>query len=194
MLSLKYFGKKNTDLEIQNNYEDQYGCRNNVEISGIPQSVSNNHLEEKRVDVLKAIDVNFTSNEIEACHCLEKKKMLLIGLLTESIVTSTAKWEKKIKFIDKNALAIPNARLLASKNLTPANSKLTFNCLKFKGDGEIEECYTINGIVRITKNSKLMRIYHLRDLQELFPEYMSDSFDHAELFIFVFCKFLCYYK
>ena len=34
---------------------------------------------------------------------------------------------KKIKFIDKNALAIPNARLLASKNLTPANSKLTFN-------------------------------------------------------------------
>ena len=78
-------------MEIQNNYEDQYGCRNNVEISGIPQSVSNNQLEEKRVDVLKAIDVNFTSNEIEACHCLERKKMLLIGLLTESIVTSTAK-------------------------------------------------------------------------------------------------------
>ena len=152
-----------------------------------------NQLEEKRIGVLKAIDVNFTSNEIEACHFLEKKKMLLIGLLTERIVTSTAKWEKKIKFIDENALAIPNAKLLASKNLTPANSKLTCNCLKLKGDGETEECYTINGTVRIPENSKLMRIYHLKDLQELFPEYVSDSFDHAELFIFVFYKFLCCY-
>ena len=101
--------------------------------------------------------------------------------------------KKKIKFIDENALAIPNAKLLASKNLTPANSKLTCNCLKLKGDGETEECYTINGTVRIPENSKLMRIYHLKDLQELFPEYVSDSFDHAELFIFVFCKFLCCY-
>ena len=50
-----------------------------------------NQLEEKRIGVLKAIDVNFTSNEIETCHFLEKKKMLLIGLLTERIVTSTAK-------------------------------------------------------------------------------------------------------
>ena len=33
-----------------------------------------NQLEEKRIGVLKAIDVNFTSNEIETCHFLEKKK------------------------------------------------------------------------------------------------------------------------
>ena len=48
------------NLEIQNNNVDQYSRRNNVEISGISQSVSDNQLEEKVADILKAID-NITS-------------------------------------------------------------------------------------------------------------------------------------
>ena len=61
-------------MEIQNNNVDQYSCRNNFEISGIPQFVSDNQLEEKVVDILNAIDVNITWNKIEDCHRLEKKK------------------------------------------------------------------------------------------------------------------------
>ena len=66
------------NLEIQNNNVDQYSRRNNVEISGIPQSVSDNQLEEKVIDILKAIDVSITSNKIEACLCLGKKKKNVI--------------------------------------------------------------------------------------------------------------------
>ena len=74
------------DLEIQNNNLDQYSRRNNVEISGIPQSVSDNQLEEKVVDILKAIDVNITTNETEASHRLgKKKKNFIVRLLTENI-------------------------------------------------------------------------------------------------------------
>ena len=60
-------------MELQKNNVDEYICRNNVKISGIPQSVSDNQLEEKVVDILKTIDVNITSNEVEACHRLGKK-------------------------------------------------------------------------------------------------------------------------
>ena len=42
----------------------QYSSRNNVEVSGILQSVSDNQLEEKVLEILKAIDVNITTNEI----------------------------------------------------------------------------------------------------------------------------------
>ena len=42
------------DLEIQNNNVDQYSRRNNVETSGIPQSVNDNQLEENFIDILKA--------------------------------------------------------------------------------------------------------------------------------------------
>ena len=61
-------------MELQKNNVDEYICRNNVKISGIPQSVSDNQLEEKVADILKTIDLNITSNEVEACHRLGKKK------------------------------------------------------------------------------------------------------------------------
>ena len=32
----------------------------------------------------------------------------------------------------------------------------------------------------IAKNNKLMKIYHLKDLHEHFPEYAIDNSDHAE--------------
>ena len=59
--------------------------------------------------------------------------------------------KKKPKSIDKNAIGIPNANLFINENLTPANSKLAFNCRKLKRDDKIENCYTINGIVLIVK-------------------------------------------
>ena len=62
------------NLEIPNSNVDQYSRRNNVEIPGIPESVCESQLEENVVDILKAIYVNITSNEIEACHRLGKKK------------------------------------------------------------------------------------------------------------------------
>ena len=71
------------DLEIQNNNVDHYNRRNNVKISGIPQSVSDNQLEQKAADILKVIDVNITTNEIEACHRLGKKKKNVILRVTK---------------------------------------------------------------------------------------------------------------
>ena len=80
------------DLEIQNNNVDQYSRRNNVEISGIPRSVSDNQLEEKVVDILKAIDVNIISNEIDAFHRLgKKKKKLLFGCQIKKRSSSSIK-------------------------------------------------------------------------------------------------------
>ena len=51
-------------LQIQKNNADQYSRRSNVEMAGTPQSVSDNQLEEKVVDILKMINVNITSKEI----------------------------------------------------------------------------------------------------------------------------------
>ena len=159
------------DLKIQNNNVDQYSRINNIEISGIPQAVSDSQVEEKVVDILKAIDANITSNEIEACHRFgkEKKNIIVWGINGKHCLKALRN-KKKLKFIDKNAIAIPNVNLFKSENLTPLNSKLAFNCQKLKRDGETEKCYTINGIVHITKKNKLM----------IFPEYAFDNSHHTE--------------
>ena len=166
------------DLEIQNNNVYQYGRKNNVEISGIPQSVSDNQLEEKVVGILKAID---TSNETEAYHRLGKKnKNFTVRVINRKHCLKALRNKKNLMSIDKNATGTFNANLFVSENLTPINSKLAFNCRKLKRDGEIEKCCTINGIVHIAKNNKLMRIDHLKYLQELFPEYVFGNSDHTE--------------
>ena len=150
------------DLEIQNNNVDQYSRRSNNEISGIAQSVRNSQLGEKVAIVLG------------------RKKMLLLGFTNREHSFQALRNKKTLKSIDKNHIGIPNVNLFISENLTPLNSKLSFNCKKLKRDGEIEKYYTINGIVHIAKNNKIMKIYHLKDLQEHFPEHAIDNSDHAE--------------
>ena len=101
---------------------------------------------------MKAIDVNITTNEIEACHRLgKKKKNAIVRVINRKHCLQALQNKKKLKSIDKNAIGIPNANLFISENLTPASSKLAFNCRKLKRDGEIEKCYTINGIVHVVK-------------------------------------------
>ena len=134
------------DLEIQNSNVHQYSRRNNVEILGILQSVSDNQLEEKVVDIMKAIDVYTTKNEIEACHRLGKKKRhVILRVISRKHCLKAARNKNTLKSIDSNAIGIPNANLFISKNLTPANSGiLAFNFQKMKRDDEIEKSYTIN--------------------------------------------------
>ena len=84
-----------------------------IGISGIPQSGSNNQLEEKIVDILKAIDVNITSNEIEACHRLgKKKKNVIVRVINRKHCLKALRNKKKLKAIYKNSIGIPNANLL----------------------------------------------------------------------------------
>ena len=168
------------DLEIENNNVDQYSHRNKVEILGIPQSVSDNQLEEKVVNILKAIDANITLNEIDACHRLgKKKKIVIVRVINRKHYSKALRNKNKLKSIDKNAIGIPNAYLFISENLTPLNSSLALNCHKLKRDGKIEIYYTINAIAHFAKKNKLMKIYHLKDFQEHFPEYAFDNSDHA---------------
>ena len=48
-------------LEMNGNHLEQYGRRNNLEITGIPDDVSDKNLEEKVIQVLSEIQVNASS-------------------------------------------------------------------------------------------------------------------------------------
>ena len=66
---------QNLEIELENQKKNteannQYQRRNNMEISGIPNDVDDEVLEDKVVEVLKKIDVNVEKKDIEACHRL----------------------------------------------------------------------------------------------------------------------------
>ena len=72
-------------MESSINQVKQYGRRNNIIISGIPEDISDNDLESKDVDV----DIN--SSDIQACHRIGKSdgeqqvRKLLFVLYTVNI-------------------------------------------------------------------------------------------------------------
>ena len=55
-------------LESEHNSLEQYGRQNNIEITGIPDSVPDQNLEEKFVDILNEISVDVSPKDIEARH------------------------------------------------------------------------------------------------------------------------------
>ena len=59
---------KVTHLEENLNSLDQYGRRNNIFLSGIPESVAENALEATVTSMLADIDVDVDSNALQACH------------------------------------------------------------------------------------------------------------------------------
>ena len=66
--------KKILTLESEHNSLEQYGRRNNIEIAGYPDSVPDQSLEEKVVDILNEISVNVSPKDIEACHRVDVSK------------------------------------------------------------------------------------------------------------------------
>ena len=52
---------------------EQYSRRECLEISGIPESVSDDALEDKIQGVLRAIDAEADTKNIESCRCLKGK-------------------------------------------------------------------------------------------------------------------------
>ena len=51
---------------------DKYNRRNNLEIRGIPSSVSDDALEDKVVDIFHSLNINMNKYDIEDCNRLGK--------------------------------------------------------------------------------------------------------------------------
>ena len=63
---------KVTDLELSINHIEQYGRRNNIAIPGIPDEINDNNLESTVTKLMKDVDVYTDSDDIEACHRIDK--------------------------------------------------------------------------------------------------------------------------
>ena len=62
-------------LEIQNNSLQQYKSRRgNLEIDGVPTSISDDKLEKTVFGILNSINVNLDSSDVETCHRIGRSK------------------------------------------------------------------------------------------------------------------------
>ena len=60
--------EKIVKLETEQNSLAQYGRRNNIVISGIPDFIDHNNLENTVISMMSGINAKIEENDIEACH------------------------------------------------------------------------------------------------------------------------------
>ena len=63
---------KRMPTESSHDALEQYGRRNNLVISSIPDSVQDSHPESTMTSILSDINVNVESREVEECHRIGK--------------------------------------------------------------------------------------------------------------------------
>ena len=65
-------------LKRKFNRNSQYQRLENIEISGIPDSVQDTNMEKTVLALLKKTDVDLVPNDIVDCHCLPKRKTVIV--------------------------------------------------------------------------------------------------------------------
>ena len=169
-------------LESNHNDLAQYGRRNNVAFSHIPEKVTNNNLEKTVISVLSDIDVQVKPRDIEASHGVDKRTSKTQKTIAEFVNRKNC---EKILANKKKLLKLNNEKhnfhvgtnIFVNENLTPMNDTITYNCRKLNRIDLIQACYTRNGIIYIKENetSRLIKVFHLVKLFSLFPDHFRNN-------------------
>ena len=169
---------KVSDLETNCNSLEQYGRRNNLELSGIPDSVEDKDLEKTVIKIFEKIDVTVNDNDIEACHRVGKSKD---GVPKKTIVRFCNRKNSKRALYNRKRLSpssmdsigLGKTRIFISENLTNYNNMLAYRCRKLKRANIIHNTYTRDGVVTIvfSENGKPKKILNKQTLHDLFPDF-----------------------
>ena len=159
-------------LESEHNSLEQYGLQNNIEITGIPDNVPDQNLEEKVADILNEISVAVSPKDIEACHRVGVSKNDSKKALVRFI---NRKHAKKALANRKNLRksSSPNCNVFTNENLTVKNNEIAFLSRKLKRSGHLTKIYTRDRTVHVSSpeihRAKVLKNFHINDLFNLFP-------------------------
>ena len=176
---------KALSLESSGNQVEQYGRRNNIVISGIPDDVADDDLEDVVTSIMEDVDVIVKNGDIEACHGIGKSdqktssKKTIVRFINCKYCTEALVNRKKLININSEMKYnfSRNNKIFINENLTRANESIAFCGRKLKRNSKIHSCFTRDGIVFIkkTEKSKAFKVHHMNVLYDAFPEFDDDT-------------------
>ena len=168
-------------LKIELTELNQYGRRESIEISNIPESIHQNALEDHVIKILNSIHVKLTHYDIVAVHRIGKRSSKPRNVI--------------IRFLNRKSafLSLKNRRMLKngeykgcyiSENLCPYNRKLFNRLYKLKKTGHIHHVWTYNGSVYmcIEENGDTKHVQHSSDIDYyLYEDDYTFSSEHGSI-------------
>ena len=160
-------------LEDKINKLDQYIRRENIVISGIPENISHNDLENKVINLLNSIDVRVIPSDIQACHRLAKNKYdkvqppkVIVRFHSRKAAIDCLKKRKNLLHTYRD-LGYEN-KLFINENLCPAYQKVFDECRYLRTNGKISSFWSYNGMVNIKfsedKAERPTKVFHIDGL------------------------------
>ena len=150
----------------------QYNRRENVEISGIPQTIPDNEIEGYVITMLSNIGVMVTHYDIAGCHRLYNRK----SQSTNVIVRFVCRQHARECLSNKRKLTyLPQYKnLYILENLCTRYMEIFDRCHKMKKTKDIKHVWTYNGTICVktsdNRNEKPQKIFHVNDLNYYIPE------------------------
>ena len=167
-----------SSLESKINEINQYGRRNNIEVAGIPESVSN--LEDTVIKIGEAMNVKINSDDIEACHRLPRSNKSSNSNPKNTIVRFVNR--KKAEQFKRNsgklrdpgiALALNfDSTIYINDNLCPAYKFYWSKAKELYKKKSIAKFSVRDGTVciKIQESSPWLKIKHMKDFLNVFPD------------------------
>ena len=187
--------KKVISLEENGNLLEQYGRRNNLEITGVSNEIEDVDLEGKVIEIVDKIEVNVSSKDIEACHRIGKSKdnskKTIVRFVNRKYAKKALLNRKNLKHLDKSSIGLSNSsNIFINESLTPINNNLAFYCRKLNRDRYVEKTFSREGVVcmrcRDIQDGKTIKVLHFNTLVDLFPNFnfgedMSDNYHNTSV-------------
>ena len=167
--------KQNRILERKCAANEQYSRRECLEISGIPDSISNNNLKETLLKVINVTGVSVNSKDAEACHHLNQPanpKKMIIELSKRKDVARVINNRKKLKSMKpQNIFLSSGCKIYMNKSLCKYYKYMCWKCGLLQTHGSIQSFWVTNGSIRIKyQNDEVTYVTYIEDLELHFLE------------------------
>ena len=153
----------------------QYSRRECIEISGIPNSVGDNELEEKVLKVFNKLGVTVNEENVEACHRIKQgSDRLIIKLSRKKDCQQVMKVKSDLRNLNVSECDLPaGTTLYFNESLCPYYRWIWSCCKKLKNSNIIFGFYTVNGTVKVKQHEgdRANPVTHIEDLKKIAPEF-----------------------
>ena len=171
------------NLKVKVESCNQYGRRNNIEISGVPNAVADDDLEGKVVQILNEINVPVSVNDIEACHRLpiprsnpDATKKVIVRFVNRKHCIEALKVKKDLDNIDMASLDFSEeTKLYINENLNRYFSKIGWQCRKLRNGRRIDSYVFKNEafVIKYGVSGHERKITKECELFDMFPDFFE---------------------
>lgn len=161
------------DLERQCWANAQYSRRECLEVSGIPNSVKQDELEDKVLTIFKKVGCDIKSENIEACHRVGRQNKVIIKFSRRKDCQQIYSVKRDLSKLDMKEVDLPEGtQVFVNQSLCPYYKSLWSKSKKLLSLGKIHSFFVSNSTIKLKlqENGEPVAITHSSDFRKYFPD------------------------